>query len=379
MQKRGVQSLPPPTLKAYLGRLVRKWFFLAVFIFDILGFILLPIFHIVVPTWIYIVIFVLCFLGANYGVYRDLLTEWQAHTEEYDQVLAAQRETIQEIENRRPKLRVGFAVGDDLVSEARLHVQPIPPEQNLDALVTLEEAELRRAFAEYGAALPGPAGSQFNDVLRSISATADLIMKPRKSAELYEDECASYLRRYRGYLMYSRTHALFKARFRQPRLVLENVGTTPATHIVVVLKFPSALRFPDDDELRWLEMDEVAPDERPERPEVFQDIQTSLLGGAMPWGGLANLISPDVPVLDFSQPSARGPFISNKGGHTEVTLEIDRLEHGFRGDGFDSVGFFVPVNLPDQRITLPYKIYASELPLPIEGHLVLVISEVKES
>jgi hypothetical protein len=348
----------------YLKGLLKEWYLVAIAVFDFISMLIQPFLGFEIPIWVYLAIFGVVFVYANYLLYRDGRKEVVEIKELYEGKLTELQEKIAELQDRWPRLELLFHTDQGCTRHEIIHVSDPPPRPDLDALVRREAEQIQLASRE----------TEESNIPASLAGIHDIVMEARtslqrrKSPEEYEQECNAYLEQYRQYLVDMYNYELCVARFRSVRFAVQNGGKVPAENIVLIIHFPDAFYFQPVEE-RLLERPGERP-KPPKRPTPFEPLFSipAYLSQLSP-PTLRGLIP---PVADIGPSNVRGPFIKPEDS-TEVSYEVGRLLHNFIEVSLGEVQFLVTDEAIGHSWELEYNIHAANLPKPAEGSVFLEV------
>ena len=180
------------------------------------------------------------------------------------------------------------------------------------------------------------------------------------------------MQEYRRFLVESKLHAGYLARYRTVELEVENAGTQPASDITVIIDFPDEFHFPITHEEQEQLLLSREPPEAPVAPSIYKSSLLSYIGQSPAFlnSRLHDIFMPNVGA-DLGQSNVSGPFVKPKNS-TEVTFEINQLVHNFI-EALGPVGFYLTNATIGQSLELTYSIHAAELMRPIEGSLSVAV------
>ncbi len=349
-------------ISGYLKALLKKWYLVAAAVSEFISLLIQPFLGFEVPIEVYVAIFALVFMYANYSLYCDGQKEIVEIKERYQRKLTELQEKIAELQDRWPRLELLFPTDQGCTRHQIIHVLDPPQRPDLNELVRREAEQIQLASQETEESNIPASLARIHDVMRQA------LLQRRKSAEEYEEECDAYLERYRQYLVDMYNYELYVARFRSVRFAIQNSGKVPAENIVLIIHFPDAFYFRSLEE-RLLERPEERP-KPPKRPMLFEplfnipaylsQLSPSTLSGLMP------------PVVDIGPSNVRGPFIKPENS-TEVNYEVGKVLHNFIEVGLEEVQFFLTDEAIGHSWELKYSIHAANLPEPAEGSLFLEV------
>jgi len=354
-------------VSGYLKGLLKKWYFVAIAVFDFIGMLVQPFLNFEVPIWAYLAIFGLAFVYANYSLYRDGRKEVIEVKELYQRELAELQERIAELEDHWPRLELLFQSDQGFARHQIINVSNSPQKPDFGELVRSEAEQIKLTSEKTDDNTPMG--------LTGILDTIDRALRPvrKKSTDEYEKECDAYLKRYHQYLVDMYNYELYVARFRSVLFAIQNDGKVPAEDIIVIIHFPDAFYFQSEE--RLLERPKERP-KPPDRPTLFEPLfnipaylsplSPSTLGSLMP------------PTIDIGPSNVRGPFIKS-GNSTEVSYEVGKLLHDFVEVDLDKLEFFVTEEAIGHSWELKYSIHAANLPEPTEGSLFLEVRLVDDA
>lgn len=349
----------------YLKGLLKEWYLVVIAVFDFIGMLIQPFLGFEIPIWVYLAIFSVVFVYANYSLYRHGRKEVVEIKELYEKKLTELQEKIAELQDRWPRLDLLFHTDQRCTRHQIIHVSDPPQRPDLDDLVRREAEQIKLTSQETEESDIPASLAEIQDVMRQAFAS----LQRRKSPEEYEQECDAYLRRYRQYLVDIYNYELYVARFRSVRLAIQNEGKVPAEDIVLIIHFPDAFCFQSLEE-RLLEHLEERP-KPPKRPTPFEPLFNipAYLSQLSP-STLSGLMLP--PAADIGPSNVTGPFIKPEDS-TEVSYKVGRLLHNFIETGLDEVQFLVTDEALGHSWELEYSIHAANLPEPAEGSVFLEI------
>jgi len=359
---------------SYLKGLLKQWYLTVTLVIGAIDVFFRPFFDIPIPWWIFLSLFGLAFIVANYQLYRQTQHQIRQLREQHHHQLAQAQTEISELRNREPRLDLRFA--DTNTKRAVIQVLKLPEPVSVDSLTQQKARELERAYGDAGnsdaspseEALPG-IGAIALDAIRRIEAQ---LHGPRKSKKEYDEDCKQYLQKYQRFLIESAAHAGYMARYRTLELELRNTGTQPARDVTVIIDFPDEFQFPTTREEQELLLFSREPPEVPTVPSLYKPSPLNYIGESPAFlnSRLFDNFLPDLG-SDLGQSNVSGPFIKPKNS-TEVSYEIGQLMHNFT-EALDPVGFYLPDAVIGHALELTYSIHAAELMRPIEGSLIVSV------
>lgn len=336
----------------YIRRLMRKTWAWGSGVISVIALIVDIFFAGQFPWILYPLIFGIGLIIASYQVFADLVREQESKDKERVREINGLRERIRDLEEKQPRIVVGFQDNGDLVHRLVFNLKPLSPEPDYDALVEQKRQELLTKAEKHE---------------RRLRASSGLVIIYSKNPN-YEKEIEEYLLEYRSYLKRRRDYAIRKDRLRFVRPVVENRGRYPADDVTLEFVLPRDLQIATREQLLWLLDDDLEP-LPPEEPKLF----TSLLEGLN-----LSILSPGLirpPASPPPQPPSNieGPSYEDKNGVTQVVYTVKRLvqsrpERDFRP---------FPLWFGDIHRTgvweVPIKIYAANLAEPESDSLFLEI------
>ncbi|MCL4264798.1 MAG: hypothetical protein KJ069_16365 [Anaerolineae bacterium] len=128
---------------AYLKGLIKQWYVAVTLILEIVGLLILGT---DIPFWIYLALFGVVFIIANFLLYREQQLNVLGIEEEYGKKVESLLERIAELENRIPKLELFFRSNEGFTKNLVVSVLPQPDQMDFDALLQSEEELLKQAI-----------------------------------------------------------------------------------------------------------------------------------------------------------------------------------------------------------------------------------------
>jgi hypothetical protein len=347
----------------YFKALWKQWYSTVIAILEFLGFLLLTFKGIYIPAWVYLLIYGLVFLFANFIIYRDNQIKFKGLKEQSQKESDELRQRIAELEYAYPQLDLFFKVGNELAKSQTIVVEDPPKEVDIDNLVSIEKQKLADSYSQ----------KETRESVRGGIAKEmipKILMGVKKSPEEYDDECKSYLKKFKDYLVSKQFYDLYKARYRYAHFAVKNTGKVPGEDIILVAHFPDVFNFLIRDD--WEDIiARIEPPSAPERPMIMKSTFDNLMNYRI--SSLPNLY-PILPkdISNLGPRNVRGPFISPKKS-TEVKYEIESLLHNFTEEKLDEIGFFVTDDAIGHSWNVEYEIHAANLPEPIKGPLGIIV------
>lgn len=355
---------------SYIKGLLKQWYFTVTLIVGLIDIFIRPFFNIPIPWWIFLSLFGLAFIAANYQLYRQTQDQIRQLREQHQQQLDQALTEINILKNREPRLDLRFT--DTNTKRVALKVSKLSQPTDIEALVQQEATHLEQAYTDLGKSSASRLGE--NDPL-GIGAALNVIQHigaqlngPIKSKTEYDEDCKKYLQKYQRFLFERVIHANHLARYRTLKIEVENTGTQPASDIVVIIDFPDEFHFPITREEQEQLLLSREPPEAPTVPSLYKLSPFSSIGLSPDF--LYPRIYNDLPGSDLGPSNVSGPFIKPKNS-TEVSYEIGQLMHNFIEELEPS--FYVTETAIGHTLELTYSIHAAELVRPIEGSLIVVV------
>lgn len=273
----------------------------------------------------------------------------------------ALRSRLAELEIRRPDLSLEFSQAGAASSHLDLSAGALPLRPNRADLV---EKERGRLLGSYESAFRDHEAKPALKITERMSLLVDQL----KSRDQYADEVEKYLVKFEEFLDEEFEFERSRAWLRSASFELTNGGTVPAHDIRAFVHFPTPFRFPSEEELIDIELNT----EKPELPAPPKPIATPMSEISRAFDIFNTSVSmPALPSISDTRPNVRGPYITPSKS-TQVSYEIDKLQHGFAAD-LGEVLFFVTEELLGQTWHLEYEIHSSDLPVPESGRLAVRI------
>lgn len=360
----------------YLKGLVKQWYLIAALIVGAIDIFFSPFFDIRIPPWVFLTIFGLAFVAANYQLYNQTQQQARRLQEQHERQLAQAQTKINELQNLQPCLDLSFS-DDREAKRLSLKVSQSPEPVDYDSLVRQEAKFLEEAYSNSGKSITkqseeeseGPGTIIFDAVMRM----QDLVRGPLKSKKVYDEDCKRYLREYRRFLLETAIYKGHLARYRTLSFVIHNLGTQRAEDITAIVDFPDEFRFLGEDEEQDLLIIGREPPKAPSVPSLYEPSPIELMSRTPPYigPGISEALIHSYPGADLGHSNVSGPFIKPKNS-TEVSYEIEKLVHNF-SEQLDEVGFYVTDNAIGRSFDLPYTLHAANLAQPIGGSLIISI------
>lgn len=369
-------------LLAYFKALVKQWYLIAALIIGAIDIFFSPFFDIRIPSWVFLVIFGLAFVAANYQLYNQTQQQMRRFQEEHQRQLAQAQTKIGELQDLQPRLDLSFS-DDDRAKRLALIVSQPPEQVDYDSLVRQEAKALEEAYSNSGKDVATQSdkesGGMGTTAFGAVMRMQDLVRGPLKSKQDYGEDCERYLREYKRFLLETAIYKGHLARYRTLSFMIHNLGTQRAEDITVIIDFPDEFRFlREDEEQELLTIGRELP-KAPSVPSLYQPSLVELMSRTHSFigPGISESLLHSYPGADLGHSNVSGPFIKPKNS-TEVSYEIKKLVHNF-SEELDQVGFYVTENAVDRSFDLTYSLHAANLARPIAGSLVVSVELAEDS
>lgn len=370
----------PKLFLSYLKGLLKQWYFTVTLVIGAIDIFIRPFFDIPIPWWVFLSLFGLAFIAANYQLYRQTQDQIKHIREQHQQQLAQTQTEINKLRNRQPRLDLRFV--DTNTKRTTLTASKLQKPIDVELLVKQEAQKLEQAYSDLDNSSTSRLGEEplgigaiALDAMRHIEAQ---LHGPRKSKAEYDEDCKKYLREYRRFVFERAVHENHLARYRTLEIEVENTGTQPARDIAVIIDFPDEFHFPTTREEQEQLLLSREPPEAPTVPSLYKPSPFTSIGLSPDF--LHSRIYNDLllrdPGSDLGQSNVSGPFIKPKNS-TEVSYEIGQLMHNFIEE-LEPAGFYLTEAAIGHALELKYSIHATELARPIEGSLIVAVELSQE-
>lgn len=293
---------------------------------------------------------------------------------------------INELENKQPKLSLSF-FGVNFSSDSLEFNLKVPPEPGEHYLQNLIEEERKSIFW----ASPMPRDTQSNtpqkseesetifDTIKNLEATisasalAASMMAgiPQSEIDRYQEDSEKYLQKYQKYLRELFVFEKFSSLAKRISFQVLNDGNIPATGLIIRVTFPEELNVFDWDEF---------PDkpERPKKPQTPRRQMDMLLAGPrLNIPDLSHLSDISSRIAGTVDPDTIGPRITRNSPalaewtRTKVLHQVPLT--------LTTIGIVFTDQPGNKSYELEYKIFAENLPQPVEGKLSIRVHTEIES
>ena len=119
----------------YLKGLLKEWYLVAIAVVDFIGMLIQPFLGFEIPIWVYLAIFSVVLVYANYSLYRHGRKEVVEIKELYERKLTELQEKIAELQDRCPRLELLFQTDHGCTRHQIIHASDPPQRPDLDNLV----------------------------------------------------------------------------------------------------------------------------------------------------------------------------------------------------------------------------------------------------
>lgn len=331
------------------------------------GFILMPLIKNLFPNvsikWAdYFIVPVIGLIVGGFQIFTKLTKEKEKEKSEFALKLSALEERVREFENKKPQIAVGFIDKSGHPTQ-RLQIQlnALPPIPLIDELIKKKRDELLLKKQ-----------SLKTDSYSSLEMISGLVRSPNRH---YDREVEEYLDEYSKYIFKSHEYAIIKDRTHYIALVVENQGLCPANNVIIELEMPMAYKRPNiqhDPEINlFLEGEiDLCP---PEEPRLLKE-SNDLSDYSKPSQFLKYI---EMPNCSMKQQNASGPEFKDRSGVQIIEYHFNKFIP--KQDESDFSPFLLWLKDFEQSTSweIPLKIYAEELPYPLEQTLRIdfIISE----
>ncbi len=306
---------------------------------------------------------------AGYQVYQGVSEEKRTKEHQLHDLLASReqelteeisrlRTRIQVLEDRRPRMEVGFLRQDSVAQELILSLYPLPPFPDIEALVSEQKRQLMEKLDGLPAAGDPPRGSR-----KSVRYIEWAMVGGQR--EGYLGRIDIYLDSYRKFLMNSYRYKVSKDRLRPIYLAVANEGPAVAEEVEMRLFIPHPIELPTEEDIGWLEDEEgiyaPQPPEPPEKPSPFPSFR---------WENLAPRLFPTFAAVENqAYRKVRGPRFETADSETVVVYNIRSLNPGYIEKDLEPVILWFGSVRQDEVVEVRTQVFASTLPTPQHGVL----------
>jgi len=271
-------------------------------------------------------------------------------TEEESKIKELER-VNQALINRQPKLQISILSGGEQSSKVDFQLD-IPASLDPGRVDDLLQREMENiAWSPDDDSDGDPTKAQI--LLGAISEYHNTeIMRYKKESE-------SYLLQYKEYLQKQHEFQVLKACTRLLKLIILNSGNLPAQGVVIQVDFPPEITVLLSEEL-------PSSPNPPSRPKFPERGYMPLFSNGEAYLGLEYTNLPiEVPLPD-NPDTALPDIVIN--GHTQVAWKRPNIKHHLPHD-LSCLYIVFPDNPGITEYLISYRIFADNLPEPVEGHL----------
>jgi PIN domain len=273
---------------------------------------------------------------------------------------------LSEIKQSQPKLRLAFFQENAPSEELSVSIQiiAIPTSQELDQLWEQKQTSLiekgNRRVTPKVSGQSNPS-HQVADIISAAMKDIAFTAISQSEYDRYVREVKEYAEKYKRYLVKLHKWQEVAERYKCIDLAVLNEGTSPATGLVIQFIVPDGL------DVRIRQLDDQP--EKPGEPSLPMTTAEMMANMGRSWSAQSLLTSPhlfDRPASPID-PDRSGPSVRP---HNSTLLEWKRSKgHHQLPLLLTPIWILFPASEGEQIYTFGYKIFADNIPLPVEGGL----------
>ena len=312
----------------YLLALGKRWYYVAAAFAELLGMFLLPANGINIPPFIYLIIYGVIFLIANFLVYRDLFTKSHKIEMENKIKIDTVSAKIAELKATHPDLKLLFKdISGELVNNFTIFVGEPPLEPDIESLLEQESKKLIEIYKFIK--LNNEIDDEETFLKRKMGSIIDEEAKLgnvewKKKPEEYSEQSEEYLKKYHEYLVSKFYFDSAKTCQGSASFTIENSGKVPGNKIIIITHFPDIFIFPEDKSF-WWEYNNNLPPKPPDPPKSTRSIHDYTRTGLSGYQ-ISSIVTPKNDTIYMPPSDVSGPHITKRNS-TEVEYQINELIH----------------------------------------------------